>query len=119
MRLLPFAFFSLAGAAAVAACDVAHGIRANGPTSAAADRLAVPFVAAVTEAATCATMGAIFLFDGKPRRRKSAQRVTLLRYRGTAAGWQTIGTRNDAGADRLRSTPERIAPSATLRTVVR
>ena len=119
MRLLPLAFFSLAGVAAVAACDVAHGIRANGPTSPISDRLAVPFVAAVATSAVGATMGAVLLTDGKPRRRKSAQRVTLHRYRGTVAGWQTIGTRDSAGADRLRSTVARIAPSATLRTVAR
>ena len=74
MRLLPLTFFCLAGAAAVAACDVAHTIRVSGPTSAAADRLAVPFVTAAATATTGAVMGAVCLADGKPRRRKAARR---------------------------------------------
>ena len=47
----------------------------------------------------------------------TSERVQLIRYRGTVAGWQPIGRpRNAADAARLVSVWERIDPCATLRT---
>ena len=50
--------------------------------------------------------------------RPSAPMLQLQRFRGTAAGWQPIGSpRSAASAQRLGATLARINPTATLRTV--
>jgi hypothetical protein len=50
---------------------------------------------------------------------RSASPVTVSRYRGTAAGWQPIGSRTSyEAAARLRTTLLRIDPAATLRLSV-
>ena len=50
---------------------------------------------------------------------RSASPVTVARYRGTAAGWQPIGSRTShAEAVRLRDALQRIDPAATVRLSV-
>lgn len=47
---------------------------------------------------------------------KPAPRLQLVRYRGTASGWQPIGgLRDRASAERLAAYVSRIHPEATLK----